>query len=147
MATGAWAALVAGASLVGFLDALYFVLVTYRLLKPDAPWLPRFCRMDEATCPSIVDTRYARVLGVPNALLGLAWYWSAGAFGLAALWGGAPSMCLPFLAAGLATVALSAYLAWALVARLHLACSLCFLGHGLNALILAGIAGVCGWLP
>lgn len=139
----AWipAALLALAA-VGVLDALYFVLVTYGVARPDTKWVPRFCRMDEASCARVLDTRYARVLGLPNAVYGLAWYAVVGAAAtLASL--GEPLPCAPLLAGSAATVLLSAYLAWALLARLRVPCPLCFLGHAVNAALLAALALAC----
>lgn len=128
---------------LGLLDALYFVAVTYRWLRPDAPWLPRLCRMDQATCARIVDTREARVFGVPNSVLGVAWYGVVlGAAGQALATGSLP-YCLPLLLVASFTVAFSAYLAWALVVRLRTPCILCFLGHGVNAALFVVLLLAC----
>jgi uncharacterized membrane protein len=137
----AWAAI--GLSVLGALDALYFLLVTYRVVRPDTRWVPSFCRMDEATCARIVDTSYGRALGVPNALPGLAWYVATGAWGAASLASGQALLCTPFLLAGAGVVAFSAYLAWALLTRLKVVCPLCFLAHGLNAALLGVILAAC----
>lgn len=130
----------AALAVVGLADALYFTLVTYRLVRPDSRWLPRVCRMDEATCARVVDTPYARVLGLPNAVYGMAWYAlvlaSALAPGPFVAAGGRPAL----VAVAALTVLLSAYLAWALLARLRVACVLCFLGHGVNVAIAALLA-------
>lgn len=126
-------------AVVGFLDALYFVAVTYRWMRPDPRWLPPLCRMDEATCARIVDTREARALGLPNSVYGLAWYAAVAAAAAVALATGAlPAR--PLLLAGAATsVAFSLYLAWSLV-RLRTLCPLCFLGHGVNVALLVLLA-------
>ncbi len=128
---------------VGFAIALYFTLVTYRWMRPDPRWLPRGCRMGEASCARVVDAPQARVLVVPNSVLGLAWY--AGAIGGAvarAATGSWPA-CTAFLAAGSIAVALGAYLAWALLVRLRAPCPLCFAGHGVNVAIVALVAVDC----
>lgn len=130
------AALLVALSLAGLLDALYFVAVTYRWIQPDAAWLPRVCRMDQATCATIVDTPEARALGLPNALYGLLWY--AGVLGAGLTWlatGQLPAAGW-LLGVSVGTVLFSAYLAWALLGRLKVACPLCFLGHGINLAIL-----------
>ena len=127
-----------GLGTLGALDALYFTLVTYHLVRPDAAWLPRICRLDEGACARIVDTPEARVLGVPNALVGLGWYVALGAAALLGL----PS-CAWLLAGAAAAVALSAYLAWALLRKLRVACALCFLGHGVNVAVFAVLALAC----
>ena len=118
-------------ALIGLLLSLYFTGVTYRRIPAEPRWLPRVCRMDERTCAAIVDTREARVLGLPNSVLGLAWYAVLLASTL-----GAPVPRLALLAGALAASALSVWLAWALVVRLRVACVLCFVGHAVNAAVL-----------
>src|SRR5437660_10214969 len=61
-------------SLAGFLISLYFTLVTYRLMKPDQRFIPPVCRMSGDSCLSIVESPQARLFGVPNSLLGIAFY-------------------------------------------------------------------------
>lgn len=125
------ALVLASLAVLGLLLSLYFTTVTYRWIPPDARWLPRVCRMDERTCARIVDTREARALGVPNSVLGLAWY----AVLLAAALG-APVPRAALVAGALAAAALSVWLAWALVFRLRVACVLCFAGHAVNVAVL-----------
>lgn len=135
-----------GLALLGLANALYFTAVTYRWVRPDPRWLPRPLCMDEQTCARVVDTPQARLLfGVPNSVLGAAWYVLVLAAAGQALATGAvpPSWCLPLLAASLATVAMSAYLAWVLLARLRTPCALCFLGHGVNAALLVLLSLAC----
>lgn len=136
---GALAAL----ALVGLLDALYFVGVTYRWLRPDAPWLPRVCRMDGATCARVVDTPEARFFGLPNSVLGAAWYLLVLAAAGQALATGSLPHCLPLLLVAAFTVAFSAYLAWALLVRLRAPCPLCFLGHAVNVGLLVLLLLAC----
>jgi uncharacterized membrane protein len=136
-----WA--IAAVSFIGLLDALYFVLVTYRWIRPDPRWLPPVCRMDEGTCAKVVDTKYARILGLPNAVYGLVWFAISLGAGLALGWSGVLPFCSGFAAVAFATVAMSAYLAWALVVRVRTICVLCFLGHGVNAILLALFAVAC----
>ncbi|MCA1813422.1 MAG: vitamin K epoxide reductase family protein [Halobacteriales archaeon] len=133
------AALVAFAALgaLGFLDALYFTLVTYRVMPADARWVPRFCRMDGATCAVVVEAPEARLLRVPNSVLGLGWY------AIVLVHAASPLPCLPMLAASAATVMMSAYLAWALLRKLRTPCPLCFLGHAVNGAIFVVLAFAC----
>lgn len=133
------AATLAVVATVGLLDALYFVLVTYRWMRPDPRWLPRVCRMDDATCARIVDTPEARVLGLPNSVYGVAWYGVVLAAAARAFAGPLPWKVPLVLAAG-GTVVFSAYLAAVLVFRLRAPCPLCFLGHACNVAILALLA-------
>jgi uncharacterized membrane protein len=126
-------------AILGALDALYFLLVAYRVLQPNPRWMPRALCMDEATCARIVDTREARVLGPPNAAFGFAYYVAIASFASARLAGLAPP-ALPFAVASLAALALSIYLAWALLGKLRARCTLCFLGHAVNAALFALLA-------
>ena len=105
-------------------------------MRPDPRWLPSVCRMDEQTCARVVDTPYARVFGVSNAALGLAWYGVVSAAALSGLAGGEVPARTLLVVVSAGTVVLAAYLIWALLARLHTACPLCFVGHGINAAIL-----------
>jgi uncharacterized membrane protein len=127
----------------GALDALVFLLAGHRRLDVSTRWLPEVCRVDGSRGPRVVDTPYARVLGVNNSALGFLFYAAAGAAGLAAVLTGSLPFCVPLLLAGAAAVALSAYLAWVLLAKLRTTCLLCFLGHGLNAGILVSLLALC----
>ena len=125
---------VAGLAAAGLLISSYFTAVAYRWMRPDARWIPPFCRLGEATCASIVFTPAARVFGVPNSLLGQIYY--------ATLLVGAPSGALDdprmraaWLAAALVTVGLGAYLTWSLLFVIRVACALCFTSHAINAAI------------
>lgn len=128
---------------VGLADAAYFTGVAYRWIRPDAPWVPRVCRMDRDTCASIVDTRYGRALGVPNSAVGLLWYLVVlGSAGWLLANGSLPA-CAPLLVAAAGVVLFSVFLIWALVEQLKVACPLCYLAHGLNFAILALFALAC----
>lgn len=135
--------LVIATALIGLANAIYFIGVTHRLFAPDASWIPRVSRMSEDTCARIVDTPYARVFGLSNAAYGAAWYLIVAGLGTRLILGGTLPFCglLIVLAAG--TVLFSVYLAWALIQRLEVRCPLCFLGHGLNTLILVELLIAC----
>lgn len=135
--------LLAPLALLGALDALYFVAVTYRWMAPDTRWVPAFCRMEDATCARIVDTKWARLFGLPNAVYGLAWYMVVGAVGVYA-WGGDPiPWCLPLLLASAATVLVSLVLFWSIVWRMRTRCPLCFFGHAINIAIFGVLLAAC----
>lgn len=123
--------------------ALYFTLVAYRVVPPDVGWVPRFCRMDEATCARVIDTRHGHLFGLPNGLLGLGWYLLAAVAGAAGATLGSFPLCPTLLLIAGATVAVSVYLAWALLFDLETRCNLCFISHGLNAAILLALAAGC----
>lgn len=119
---------------VGLAISSYFTAVAYRWTTPDVRWIPAFCRLEERTCASVVFTPSARVFGPPNSLLGQVFY--------AALLAGAasgrladPQLWWPCLGASLVTVGLGVYLSHALLFVLRVPCPLCFVSHGVNAVI------------
>ncbi len=119
---------------VGFPVASYFTAVAWRWMRPDVRWIPSFCRLEERTCASVIFTPSARVFGPPNSLLGQVYYAGllAGAmFGVL----GDPWVWRLCIAASLATVALGAYLSYALLFVLRVPCPLCFASHGINVLL------------
>jgi len=119
---------------VGLVISTYFTSVAFRWLRPDARWIPAFCRMGEKTCASIVFTPRARVFGVPNSVLGQLFY--------LALLVGLPLGLLEqqwmfalYFGASLVTVALAVYLTYSLLFITRVPCVLCFTSHGINAAI------------
>lgn len=121
-------------STVGFLISSYFTAVSYRWMQPDARWIPSFCRLGERTCATIVFTPRARVLGLPNSLLGQVFY--------VAIWIGlvggflfsSPGYYF-YLAASLLTVSLGGYLTYSLLFLTRVPCKLCFTTHAINLAI------------
>ena len=119
---------------VGLCIATYFTAVAYRWMRPDTRWVPAFCRMGEQTCASIVFTPRARVLGLPNSVLGQAFY-------LALLVGtplgllDRPALFALYLGASLLTVGLAVFLSYSLLFITRVPCVLCFTSHGINAVI------------
>lgn len=122
-------------SLIGFLISLYFALVYYRKIPANYFLVPRFCRMKESTCQTVLSTREARVFGVPNFLLGFGYY------------------ALVFLAAistsdeaervshtilllfSILALIFSVYLAYSLLFKIKIPCPLCFISQTLNLLL------------
>lgn len=113
-----------GLASVGLAVSSYFTLAYYgRIESREVP--AALCRREERSCVSVLDTPYARLLGVPNAVLGLAFYALTGAVAALALAEMLPRWLLwANLAAAAASVALAPYLVWALVARLQSWCRL-----------------------
>jgi len=113
-----------GLAAVGFGISLYFTLAYYGRIEPGE--IPAaLCRREERTCVTLLETPYARLLGAPNSVLGLAFYLLTAAVALLALGGVLPRWLLwANLAAAAASVALAPYLVWALVARLQSWCRL-----------------------
>ncbi len=121
-------------SAIGFLISSYFTAVSYRWIRPDAPWIPSFCRMGERTCATIVFTPRARVFGLPNSLLGQIFYMAI----WASLAGGSLFSTQGyyfFLLASLLTVLLGAYLTFSLLFLTRVPCKLCFTTHAINLTI------------
>src|SRR5208283_5631880 len=130
-------------SLGGLADALYFTLAYYGRIRK-ARWVPEIlCACEGSSCVTVVQTRYARVFGVPNSLLGIVYYllliagamgnWS---FGIS-LYVHFTRVAVPlgmglliFLSAG--TTILGFYLIYALRRKLHADCPLCYTAHAIN---------------
>jgi uncharacterized membrane protein len=99
----------------------------YRVLPA---WLtgPEVCLMEDGGCAVLFRSPRSRLLGVPNALLGVMLYLLL-AIGLILRW---PASLL--FAMTLPAVAMSAFLAWSLISR-KLQCRICWTGHVANALL------------
>lgn len=113
-----------GLALAGAALSTYFTLAYYGWI--DASALPAaFCRRDERSCLTILETPYARLFGVPNSLMGLLLYLLILTVAALALRGAPPPglWWTAFLGTAV-SVALAPYLIWALVARLHTWCRL-----------------------
>ena len=119
--------------LAGFAAACAALYGRYRTL-PAFLTGPAVCKLDEANgCQVLFRTRYAALLGVPNALLGIVCYTFIGV-GLVRGWP------LGLLMAGAsAAAAMSIYLAYVLI-RDRLECRICWTGHFANAALWLGFA-------
>jgi uncharacterized membrane protein len=117
-----WIALGLGAAAAG--AALYG---HYRVLPS---WLtgPEVCLMEDGGCAVLFRSPRSRLLGVPNALLGVALYALLG-IGLLLGW---PAWLL--FAMTLPAVAMSVFLGWSLLSR-GLQCRICWTGHVANAVL------------
>ncbi len=120
--------------LAGLTIATYFTAVRYHWMRPDPGWIPPVCRLDEGTCEAVVFTPQARVFGVPNSLLGQAYYLAllVGVLRGVAL---QPPWVFGYLALAATTVALAAYLSYALIYVLRVRCTLCFASHAINFIL------------
>jgi uncharacterized membrane protein len=118
----AWLALFVGAC--ASFAALYG---HYRVLPG---WLtgPRICRLEHGGCAVLFRSPRARLLGVPNAALGLLLY--------AALTAGLLLDWPPWLLVLMMTpaVAMSAFLGYSLIANGR-ECRICWAGHAANAVL------------
>ncbi len=122
-----WIALVLGAF------AAAAALYGHYLVLPG--WLtgPEICQLEHGGCAVLFRSARARLLGVPNAALGLGLYLIL-AVGLL---GGWPSLWLFLLT--LPAVAMSAFLGYSLLAN-NRQCRICWLGHVANAALSAAFA-------
>lgn len=122
-----WTALTIGA--IASACALY----GHYLVLP--PWLtgPEICRLEDGGCAVLFRTPRARLLGVPNALLGVLLY-ALLATGLLLGW---PAWWL--LVMTLPALAMSAFLSWSLLSR-RLQCRICWTGHISNAVLAIALA-------
>jgi uncharacterized membrane protein len=117
-----WIALAAGAAAAA--AALYG---HYRVLPA---WLtgPEVCLMEDGGCGVLFRSPRSRLLGVPNALLGVVLY-ALLAAGLLLGW---PAWLLSAMT--LSALAMSAFLGYSLITR-HLQCRICWTGHVANAVL------------
>jgi uncharacterized membrane protein len=117
-----WIALACGAAAAAAaLYGHYFVL---------PGWLtgPEVCRMEHGGCAVLFRSPRSRLLGIPNAALGMMLYVLL-AVGIAVGW---PPLLL--LAMTIPAVAMSAFLGMSLI-RNRLQCRICWTGHIANALL------------
>ena len=119
---------------VGFLISTYFTAVAYRWMRADPTWLPPVCRMGHDTCAAIVFTPRARLLGVPNSVLGQIFYVALTAGVVGKFLFLMPAYAA-YVAASLTTVVLGAYLSYSLLFLTRVPCTLCFTTHAINLVI------------
>jgi len=118
---------------VGLYISTYFTLVYYGILSAESRFVPQVCRLEERTCQTVLSTPYARVLGLPNSLLGILYYVST----LAILFGGwlVGAVGLAVVVLAWFTVALGAYLVYALLFIIRIPCPLCLTSHVINVVL------------
>ena len=117
-------------SALGLYIASYFTLVYYGLLEANTRLVPRVCQLEERSCKTVLSTRYARIFGVPNSLLGVLYY----LFVVIVLMGGFTdaSISLALVAVAWFTVAAGIGLTYALFFMIRIPCPLCLTGHTIN---------------
>jgi uncharacterized membrane protein len=120
------------AVLVGTCAAAAALYGHYRVLPG---WLtgPEICQLEDGGCQVLFRTPRARLLGVPNAALGILLYVIL-ASGLIA---GAPVLLLWLLT--WPAVAMSAFLGYGLIVH-HRQCRICWMGHIANAVLFLALA-------
>lgn len=122
-----WIAL--GCGLAASVAALY----GHYLVLP--AWLtgPEVCRLENGGCTALFRSPRARLLGVPNASLGVLLYVLL-AIGVASGW---PAGLLLVLT--LPAIAMSAFLGWSLITN-GLQCRICWTGHAANGVLAVTLA-------
>ncbi|MEE9288914.1 MAG: vitamin K epoxide reductase family protein [Bacteroidota bacterium] len=120
---------------LGFLISLYFTLVYYQLMAPDAKLIPSVCQLSEQTCQTILSTREARMLAIPNFLLGLLYYLALMILGAMNLVGPSVRGYDALLIISVFTVFLGLYLTHSLLSKLRVVCVLCLASHAINLII------------
>lgn len=127
-------------AVAGLFISLYFTFVSYGIMPPDARWIPPLCRMGERSCRLVLDHRDAKVIGIPNSLVGVLYY---SVVCVAVVAGVPPPLHVPLQLASWAAVGLGFYLTYSLVYRVRVLCLLCMVSHALNlALAILLAAGV-----
>jgi uncharacterized membrane protein len=120
-------------AVVGLVISAYFA-AAYHKLEPNIDrFIPRFCRIEPATCTSVLQSPQARLFGLPNFDLGILYYTGLlGSAVLPMLW---KQLFGVLFLGSIITVVTGFYLSYVLVFRLRIRCMLCFLSHAVNLLI------------
>jgi uncharacterized membrane protein len=121
-----------GLAALGFYIASYFSLVYYGIVAANTRLMPNVCRLEDRTCRTVLTTKYARVFGVPNSLLGVLYYLAVILLLLAG-WTGALAMATIVVA--WFTVALGFFLIYSLFFIIKIPCPLCLTAHAINLLL------------
>jgi uncharacterized membrane protein len=123
-------AIILAALVVGACASAAALYGHYRVLPG---WMtgPAICRLEHGGCAVLFRSPRARLLGVPNAALGLALY-ALLAAGLALGW---PALWLAILTAP--ALAMSAFLGYSLIVNRR-ECRICWAGHVANAVLFGG---------
>jgi uncharacterized membrane protein len=120
-------------SSVGLLLSVYFALVYHGLVKSDARFIPSFCRMENDSCLSIIRTREARIIGIPNFYMGILFYLAI--LAVAFFPELSPWILDSLKIASGFTVFVGIVLSYSLLYVIKKKCILCFTAHILNLLI------------
>jgi uncharacterized membrane protein len=101
------------------------ILERWARLRGRLAWLFHACGAETSNCAVVVKTPYSRIFGgVPNVALGIVWCGALAALAVAWLATGRIFVPWPFLVVAFATLAVAAYLVYALVVVLKQPCPL-----------------------
>ena len=98
--------------------------------------MPSLCNMEPGSCGSLLTTKQARIFGIPNYIMGIAFYLFA--LGIAIFTPMDPGTLywvLVLVTTG--AVFTGAFLIYSLIFTLQTNCPLCYMGHVVNFLLLA----------
>jgi uncharacterized membrane protein len=133
--------LIIGLSLAGLAISLYFTFAYYGRVRKSR-WVPEIlCAREGSSCVTVVQTPYARVIGVPNSLLGIVYYPVMMGWILVAphgeIWNRGvilPLSTFNWVLAALSAipVGLGCYLVYTLRWILRIDCPLCYAAHAIN---------------
>jgi uncharacterized membrane protein len=149
-------AVICALSLAGLANAIYFTFVYYGRIKK-ARWVPQvLCAREGSSCATVVQTPYARVFGVPNSLLGIAYclLLIAGAMGdwsfginlyVHFTYVVYPSGLVLLIIISAGTTILGFYLIYALRRKLHVDCPLCYAAHAINFVLFVLLVILASW--
>lgn len=118
---------------VGLLISVYFALVYHGLVRSDARFIPSFCRMENDSCLSIIHTREAKILRIPNFYLGIIFY--LGILAVALFPELSPYILDSLRLASGFTLLVGVFLTYSLLYVIRKRCVLCFTAHILNLIL------------
>ncbi|MEN3037831.1 MAG: vitamin K epoxide reductase family protein [Candidatus Kryptonium sp.] len=119
-------------SAIGFYISLYFTLIYLRFISPAKFLLPNVCKLSGSTCETIINTKYAKILGFPNFVYGLFYYLAIFLF---VIFDFNNYIKIAIVLISWIVVVLGVYLIYALLKVLRVNCLLCFISHAVNFLI------------
>ena len=117
----------AGGAFSFYFYSVYCGWISYRQW-----WVPRFCEIDSGKCISIVDSKYGRMIGIPNAIIG-SFFMLCYAFILFAVPLDLIDKSIP-LYMGCFSILVGLYLVYGLF-RLRVTCPNCITVHIINVII------------
>ena len=132
-------------ALVGMADSGYLTLLHLRIIKSEPAAAAEFCKFVDGGCETVEQTSEATVLGIPTAVLGVAYFTIVlGATMLRLRTGNWPYVALleTLFSIGLL---FSGYLVFVLLFVFNLPCPFCLAAHSANALIVV-LYAISRWI-
>ena len=111
---------------IGLFISLYFLLLSFKTIVIHSSHLPSFCRLDQKTCERILSHPDARLLGVPNFVLGAVYYTLVLMLGVGFIH---PLFEMFLRAVSWGTVGVAVYLTYSLSFKIRTTCLLCLASH------------------